>query len=886
MAADREEIVISTELTDAIPDELAQQWEALIYENNKLKKINGVLMRRVEMGWGNHSDAYESFQSAALLADKVKSRTLELNQLLNQLTETNRQLNKTKQESEIAQQRLIDAIESSAEGFVLFDRDKRMVLANSRFMEFWNTTDVTVEPGKTTLPEMIDKLVKAGLFNPKAPSHKKPKIRTSQSMNGVFRLNDGRWIQMTQRSTKDAGWVIRYSDITDAKGDPRISETATVEEEHNWTQLTLDNMSVGIAMVDAGGCVKTWNQRFLELTCIPMTQGLRGANFEKLIQQAKLNPILGQAPPPRTLESAIYDEHQFLINKREILIRRKLLNDGSFISSYTDITERSRNEGALLESEKRIRLITDAFPAIIYYVNKNLCYDFANRAFEEWHGCRRSDVIDKSMQQLLGNQEFAKHEQYIKQALNGQSVNFEIQITRGESENLSYFRKNFVPHFDENGSVIGFFALEQDISQQRRTSEALRQSYEHMEKRVFERTRELTKINELLKKENLERKLAEAKLIQAKRAADEANESKTKFLAATSHDLLQPVNAARLFASALSEKKLPENITRLVNSLNHSLDDVESLIGALVDISKLDAGVVKSSPEIFQANDLLSILAQEFDPQARLRQIDFHYVPCRLSVNTDSQLLARILRNFLSNAIRYTEKGRILLGCRRRGNHLEIQVIDTGVGIPNDKVREIFKEFMRLDGDGQNHDKGLGLGLAIVDKISGVLNHQVLVSSEYGRGSSFSILVPVVSPDQASQVIPKVNLQKFEPGHNARILVIENDQSICEGMCNLLGGWGYEVLSANDPAEFEENSALLEPSPDLIVADYHLDHGQTGVDAIHQVNSIIGHELPVIMITANYSIELRNQMRESGYTLLNKPVKPIKLRSALNHLLS
>ena len=886
MAADREEIDSSTELTDAIPDELAQQWEALIYENNKLKKINSVLMRRVEMGWGNHSDAYESFQSAALLTDKVKSRTLELNQLLNQLTETNRQLNRARQESEIAQQRLVDAIESSTEGFVLFDKDKRMVLANSRFMEFWNTTDVTVDPGKTTLPEMIDKLIKAGLFDPKASSHKKPKISTSQPMNGVFRLNDGRWIQMIQRSTKDAGCVIRYSDITDAQGDPRISTTDAAEEEQKWTQLAFDNMSVGIAMVDINGCVKTWNRRFLELTRIPMGQSLRGANFEYLIQQAKLNPILGQPPPPGTLEPGIYDEHQFLINNHEILIRRKLLTDGSFLTTYTDITERSRNEGALLESEKRIRLITDAVPAIIYYVNKELNYEFANRAFEEWHGCRRSDVINKAMQQLLGEQEFTKHQQYIKQALNGQSVNFEIQITRGEAQNLSYFRKNFVPHFDENGRVIGFFALEQDISQQRRTSEALRQSYEHMEKRVFERTRELTKTNELLKKENLERKLAEAKLIQAKRAADEANESKTKFLAATSHDLLQPVNAARLFASALSEKTLPDNITQLVNSLNHSLDDVESLIGALVDISKLDAGVVKSSPEIFQADDLLNILAQEFDPQAQLRQIEFRYVPRRLSINTDSQLLARILRNFLSNAIRYTEKGRILLGSRRRRDHLEIQVIDTGVGIPKDKVREIFKEFMRLDGEGQKYDKGLGLGLAIVDKISGVLNHQVLVASEYGRGSCFSILVPIVNSEQASQFTPKVSVQKFESGHNARILVIDNDQSICEGMCNLLGGWGYEVLSANDPAEFQENSALLEPRPDLIVADYHLDHGQTGVDAIHQINSIVGHELPVIMITANYSIELRNQMRQSGYTLLNKPVKPIKLRSALNHLLS
>src|SRR5690606_782725 len=223
---------------------------------------------------------------------------------------------------------------------------------------------------------------------------------------------------------------------------------------------------------------------------------------------------------------------------------------------------------------------------------------------------------------------------------------------------------------------------------------------------------------------------------------EQANLSKTKFLAAVSHDLLQPLNAARLFTSALQEQSFGPRAEGLVRSVSTSLDDVENLLGTLVDISKLDAGVIRPDVTAFDLRDLLNNIAREFRQMALAEGLQLDFVPSSAVVQSDSQLLARILRNFLTNAIRYTGKGRILLGCRRSGDDILIQVWDTGPGIPEDKLSEIFQEFKRIRPAGAQPDKGLGLGLAIVDKISGILGHDVTVDSVEGKGSVFSVRVP------------------------------------------------------------------------------------------------------------------------------------------------
>ena len=424
------------------------------------------------------------------------------------------------------------------------------------------------------------------------------------------------------------------------------------------------------------------------------------------------------------------------------------------------------------------------------------------------------------------------------------------------------------------------------IRDSRKTALALEQAYDNLERRVGERTAELTGLNEQLLEEINERAAVEARLRDAKLEAERANLSKTKFLAAVSHDLLQPLNAARLFTSALLEQSFGPKAEGLVRSVSTSLDDVENLLGTLVDISKLDAGVIKPDITAFDLRDLLNNIAREFRQMATAEGLELDFVASSAVVSSDSQLLARILRNFLTNAIRYTGMGRILLGCRRQKDAVLIQVWDTGPGIPKDKLTEIFQEFKRIRPSGAQADKGLGLGLAIVDKISRMLGHEVTLHSREGVGSVFSVRVPVgrLRPRRAVEEQNSVPAAAHRL-NGAKIWVIDNDHAICRGMKTLLEGWDCRVVTASSLPDLERQLDPGKAPVDLILADYHLDNDENGVNVVAAINSRRQQPAPVIMITANYTFELKQHIRDQGHLLMNKPVKPLKLRSALIHLL-
>jgi len=239
----------------------------------------------------------------------------------------------------------------------------------------------------------------------------------------------------------------------------------------------------------------------------------------------------------------------------------------------------------------------------------------------------------------------------------------------------------------------------------------------------------------------------------------------------------------------------------------------------------------------------------------------------------------------LSNAIRYTASGRILLGCRRRGNSLSIEVWDTGIGIAQDKLVEIFQEFKRGDNVQRKQDRGLGLGLAIVEKIAGMLGHRIRVASQQGRGSMFAVEVPLTrrAPRvRAVQDCPDLLLERLS---GARVWVLDNDAAICAGMRTLLEGWGCRVVTALSEEDLARQVDNYHAEADLLIADYHLDDERNGVDAVAQINARRSTPLPALMITANYSNELKQQMRELGHSLLHKPVRPMKLKAAMSHLM-
>lgn len=864
---------------------LRAELEALRYENDKLKSINSVLMKRVELGWGNFSTAYSSFQKAAMLTEKVASKALKLQQTQSRLDEATLDLSRTRREKEVTHQRLSDLLESISDAIVLFDRNRRLVLANSHFYEFWSGTGATIIAGETKLTDLVPMSIHYGIFDPqKVPAERNAPAEAAK--DSVFRLTNGRWLQMSERPTSDGGLAVVYTDITQVKEDEIRERERVLREKNVILKSTLDNLPQGVSLVNAENQLEAWNQQFLALTGVDEKSVAQGADFERLLHDSEVRDEVAELRALLTGDELIASacEREKSLSSGVVLdIRSHPVLGGGYVITYTDITERSRNAEALRESERRLRLITDAMPALISYISGERRYEFANKTFENWFDRPSSDIEGMYLWQVLGDAEYHNHEPYVGRALAGEVVNFELeQELPGARRRITF--KTYVPHYDIDGVVVGFFALEQDVTEKRRTAEALKHAYRHMEQRVFERTRELTELNQQLQREIGERALVEKSLLTATREAEQASESKVKFIAAAGHDLLQPLNAARLFSAALQDRELPDGAGNLTASLSRSLDDVESIITTLVDISRLEAGVVEPIAESFEVDELLSALAAEFTVQAEQKSLSLRYVRSTAIVHSDSQLLARILRNFLTNALRYTDSGSILLGCRRRADGLEIEVGDTGVGIAEDQFEVIFGEFQRLEDSRRRDDRGLGLGLAIVEKLSRVMGCSVSVRSLPSRGSIFSVRVPYGrmvkrEPDMApmSPIVDSLIGQ--------RVLVVDNEADILEGMQTVLLGWGCEVITAKSIAELETLDLAQTQRPALAIVDYQLDDDVTGFDAVRRIDSIYGGRLPVVMITANYTKALREEVTGSGYHLLNKPLKPHKLRLLMSRLL-
>jgi len=423
-------------------------------------------------------------------------------------------------------------------------------------------------------------------------------------------------------------------------------------------------------------------------------------------------------------------------------------------------------------------------------------------------------------------------------------------------------RTNHMP----GGGLVTTFT---DITPTVKAAEALERANANLERRVRERTGELTRLN--------------AALERAKAEADDANVSKTRFVAAASHDISQPLNAARLYVTSLIERHGGGEDASLIGNIDASLEAVEEIFSALLDISRLDTGAMKPELADFRIDELLHRLEVEFTPMAREKGLDLIVMPCSLNVRSDRRLLRRLLQNFISNAIKYTPTGRVLVGCRRQGGHLRVDVYDTGIGIPPAKHRAVFKEFHRLD-QGARVARGVGLGLSIVQRIARVLDCEITLKSNPGQGSRFSVAAPrAAAIGSASR--PPATLQR-EPGRldGMVVLCIDNERPILEGMEALLSGWGCRVLKGVDLAEAMAALAASGLEPDGLLVDYHLDGGN-GIATIRRLRGHLGQsdgrDVPAIVITADRSARVRDEARAEGAHVLNKPLKPASLRALM-----
>ena len=312
---------------------------------------------------------------------------------------------------------------------------------------------------------------------------------------------------------------------------------------------------------------------------------------------------------------------------------------------------------------------------------------------------------------------------------------------------------------------------------------------------------------------------------------------------------------------------------------------MEQLLNALLDISKLDAGVLSPQIDDFPLATLLQRMENNFAAEAKAKGLRLRVLPCRLAVRSDPLLLERIVMNLVSNAVRYTERGGIIVGCRRRGKRVRIDVWDTGVGIPDDKQREIFQEFIQLGNPERDRSRGLGLGLAIVERLARLLNHRIDLASTPGRGSRFSIELPAGDVQQTSQVrrapAPVTNSLS-----GLFVVVVDDEALVRAGMEGVLHGWGCHVVNAGSG---DEALALLgehERTPDVIISDYRLRENETGIEVINRLRTHYATAIPAALISGDTAPERLREAKDSGYPLLHKPVSPAKLRALLIYLMT
>lgn len=381
---------------------------------------------------------------------------------------------------------------------------------------------------------------------------------------------------------------------------------------------------------------------------------------------------------------------------------------------------------------------------------------------------------------------------------------------------------------------------------------------------------------------------ANEQLTSARDGAERANRFKTGFFTAVSHDLLQPLHAARLSLSALGETHQEPQRGRLIGQVDHALSTIEELLRTILDLSKLESGTLRPTFQIVEILEVFRSVRVDIEPIARDKGLALSMRARDVAVNSDPLMLRRILQNLLANAVQYTEKGRVLLAARKRGSQLRIDVWDTGPGISPSEQTKIFEEFHRGSAGQRSHAIGFGVGLAIIARMSEALGHRIELCSEVGRGTRFSIFVPFAGDAPSVRALRHWQRPAASRAYGLSTIkaaVIDNDAAVRDSMQGLLDRWGCETRLFSGLADVE---ALLQSEPDfrpnIILADFHLDAGESGLAAVARLREARGMPIQAVVITADHSREVAEAVAAAGCEILLKPVKPAELRALVTHL--
>ena len=656
-----------------------------------------------------------------------------------------------------------------------------------------------------------------------------------------------------------------------------IAELAAANDDATAARILLrdaiETLNDGFALFDANDRMILCNRAYIRI--FPSVEDISHASpefAEIAIRLANTGATVGaNIAPERWLRDRV-DRHrraegahvQAMSDGRWIQINEIRTSDGGIVGVYTDITSvkaEDARQRALELAERNL-----ALQATLDTLSEGVClFDAQHRMQASNEGLMR--VLALSGDNAEAVRDHAALVRWCVDSLgldSPEALGWRHETMQRLAAECKIGGRNFIIRSVplSNGGMVFTF---DDVTDHMRLQRSLTETAETLERRVSERTAELIEVNR--------------QLVDAKNEAETANRSKTSFLAAASHDLLQPLNAARLFVSAMDGQALPDRPRALVQQTSTALDSVEDLLEALFEISRLDAGAIQPEIVDLPLGSIFNTLRVEFAPLAAAGGLQFDVADTGAWVRSDARLLRRVLQNFVSNAIRYTEVGQVAVEVEQLAGSVRVTVRDTGPGIAPGDRDEIFEEFRRV---GRTQKiPGKGLGLAIVRRVSTMLGHEIALQSTPGQGSAFSISLPSVAPVvSAVREDPAATVSSSTGG---MVLVIDNDPAILSGMEALLENWGLEVVTARDPGDVVVTVALAQGLAMLIV-DYQLDDGLMGDTAIAMIRKMAGREIPAMVITADRAEEAKTLLASLALPVLHKPVKPAQLRALLRQM--